>query len=193
MTLAEKIIALRTEHHLSQGELAEQMGVSRQSVSKWETGASTPDLEKVIHLADLFGVTVDELVKDKANPPQVETNITPAVTAPSAAHSTQKTIAVCLLILGGIAAIVGFAFLPPLVFLSIYLLFCSVICFAVKRYAGLVIAWCSFGGLFLISPYIFGIRIFSIIALVGLIATLVLTIWVIHQAKRNHKQTTLTD
>lgn len=64
MTLAERIFALRTQMGLSQEELAEQLGVSRQSVSKWETGQSVPDLDKLIKLADLFGVTLDELARD---------------------------------------------------------------------------------------------------------------------------------
>ena len=64
MTLAERIFALRTQRDLSQEELAEQLGVSRQSVSKWETGQSVPDLDKLIKLADLFGVTLDELARD---------------------------------------------------------------------------------------------------------------------------------
>lgn len=64
MTLAERIFALRTQRGLSQEELAEQLGVSRQSVSKWETGQSVPDLDKLIKLADLFGVTLDELARD---------------------------------------------------------------------------------------------------------------------------------
>lgn len=64
MTLAEKILHLRTAQNLSQGDLAECLDVSRQSVSKWETGQSVPDLEKIIRLADLFGVSVDELVRD---------------------------------------------------------------------------------------------------------------------------------
>lgn len=64
MTLAEGIFALRTQMGLSQEELAEQLGVSRQSVSKWETDQSVPDLDKLIKLADLFGVTLDELARD---------------------------------------------------------------------------------------------------------------------------------
>ncbi len=64
MTLSEKLLALRTEKGLSQEDLAEKLEVSRQSVSKWETGQSTPDLDKIIRLADLFGVTVDQLVRE---------------------------------------------------------------------------------------------------------------------------------
>lgn len=77
MTVSEKIYTLRTRLGLSQEELAEKLGVSRQSVSKWETGQSVPDLEKIIKLADLFGVSVDELVREeeRPQPPQPETKV----------------------------------------------------------------------------------------------------------------------
>lgn len=64
MTLAEKILSLRTGRGMSQDDLAEKLEVSRQSVSKWETAQSTPDLDKIIKLANLFGVTVDQLVRE---------------------------------------------------------------------------------------------------------------------------------
>lgn len=51
------------EQHLSQGELADLLDVSRQSVSKWETDASTPDLDKLVKLSGVFHVTLDELVQ----------------------------------------------------------------------------------------------------------------------------------
>lgn len=77
MTVSEKIYTLRTRLGLSQEELAEKLGVSRQSVSKWETGQSVPDLEKIIKLSDLFGVSVDELVREeeRPQPPQPETKV----------------------------------------------------------------------------------------------------------------------
>lgn len=65
MKLHEKIYRLRTEKKLSQGDLAEILNVSRQSVSKWETGASVPDLDKLVKMSDLFGVTLDDLVRDE--------------------------------------------------------------------------------------------------------------------------------
>lgn len=68
MTLGEKILSLRTARDMSQDDLAEKLEVSRQSVSKWETGQSTPDLDKIIKLADLFGVGVDELVREGERP-----------------------------------------------------------------------------------------------------------------------------
>lgn len=64
MILSEKITALRKQMGWSQEELAEQLSISRQSVSKWELGASIPDLEKIIRMSELFGVSTDYLLKD---------------------------------------------------------------------------------------------------------------------------------
>ena len=64
MILADKIMNLRKKSGWSQEELAEQLNVSRQSVSKWESGASIPDLERIISMSKLFGVSTDYLLKD---------------------------------------------------------------------------------------------------------------------------------
>ena len=64
MILAEKIIKLRKQEGWSQEELAMKLGISRQSVSKWESTASIPDLDKIIKLSELFGVSTDYLLKD---------------------------------------------------------------------------------------------------------------------------------
>ena len=63
MKLGNNIYLLRQRKGLSQGDLAEALEVSRQSVSKWETGGATPDLDKLLALCDLFGITLDELVR----------------------------------------------------------------------------------------------------------------------------------
>ena len=59
---AENLVALRKVHAMSQEELAERIGVSRQTLSKYETGESLPDIEKCKVLADVFGITVDDLI-----------------------------------------------------------------------------------------------------------------------------------
>lgn len=63
MTLGEKISKLRTTNKMSQGDLAEKLNVSRQSISKWETNASVPELDKLVQLSDLFGLSLDDLVR----------------------------------------------------------------------------------------------------------------------------------
>lgn len=64
MILADKLIQLRKKSGLSQEELAEKMNVSRQAVSKWEGAQSIPDLDKILQLSELYGVTTDYLLKD---------------------------------------------------------------------------------------------------------------------------------
>ena len=59
---ADNLVDLRKYHAMSQEELAEKIGVSRQTLSKYETGESLPDIEKCKALADVFGITVDDLI-----------------------------------------------------------------------------------------------------------------------------------
>lgn len=86
MSLGERIYKLRTEKNLSQDALAEMLEVSRQSVSKWENNNTVPDLEKLLKLSEIFGISLDELMKGektvydahkgietaKAEPPKTE-------------------------------------------------------------------------------------------------------------------------
>jgi len=65
MKLNEKIVFYRKRMGLSQEAMAEKLGVSRQAVSKWELGDASPELEKLIALSELFGVSIDSLVKEE--------------------------------------------------------------------------------------------------------------------------------
>lgn len=65
MTIGEKILHLRTASKMSQEQLAEKVSVSRQSVSKWEMDQALPQIDKVLQLCELFGVTADELLQNK--------------------------------------------------------------------------------------------------------------------------------
>ncbi len=67
MSFADNLIELRKYHDLSQEELAEKIGVSRQTLSKYETGESLPDIEKSKILADAFGVSIDDLISYDKN------------------------------------------------------------------------------------------------------------------------------
>lgn len=63
--LAQQIKKLRTGQNLSQDDLAEKLYISRQAVSKWENGEATPDIDKLVQLAEIFGVSLDYLVLGK--------------------------------------------------------------------------------------------------------------------------------
>ena len=75
MVLADKIMELRKRNGWSQEELAERLGVSRQAVSKWEGATSMPDMDKVVKMSEIFGVSTDYLLKDAA--PPVEGEVAP--------------------------------------------------------------------------------------------------------------------
>ncbi len=64
----ENLISLRKLNHMSQEELAEKLGISRQTLSKYETGESVPDIERSKAIADAFGVSLDELVNYESGP-----------------------------------------------------------------------------------------------------------------------------
>ena len=72
MTLSEKLQTLRKAAGLSQEALAEQLGVTRQAVSKWETGEGKPDIDNLLPLAKLLHTTVDYLLDDTADAPRAE-------------------------------------------------------------------------------------------------------------------------
>ncbi|MBR5682567.1 MAG: helix-turn-helix transcriptional regulator [Ruminococcus sp.] len=69
MEFNNKLYELRKQKGFSQEELANRLNVSRQTVSKWEVGDSTPDMEKLIAISDLFGISLDELVLNKTPEP----------------------------------------------------------------------------------------------------------------------------
>lgn len=82
MILADKIMMLRKKNGWSQEELASQLSVSRQSVSKWESAQSVPELEKILTMSRLFGVTTDYLLKDTMEEeeyPQIEEEAFPTM------------------------------------------------------------------------------------------------------------------
>ena len=79
MNLSDNLKKLRKENNLSQEELADKLNVSRQSVSKWESGSAYPEMDKMIQLCKIFNVNIDELlnqdIKEVKNNKQVKNNI----------------------------------------------------------------------------------------------------------------------
>lgn len=71
MNLGESIYKNRVRCHLSQGDMADALEVSRQSVSKWENNAAVPELDKLIRMSTIFDITLDELVFDRKMPETV--------------------------------------------------------------------------------------------------------------------------
>ena len=89
MDFNNKLYELRKQKGLSQEELANRLNVSRQTISKWEIGDSTPDMEKLIAISDLFDISLDELVHGKAPEPEAAP-AAPIQTAGAAMYSDIK-------------------------------------------------------------------------------------------------------
>ena len=104
--LGEKLYHLRRARGMSQEQLAEKIGVSRQTISKWEGGLSTPDLEKLIALADCFEITLDGLVREDVLPtpepekPKMQTHR-------EADDRIQRLTGFVLLLLGAIGLVIA--------------------------------------------------------------------------------------
>lgn len=154
MSLGQTISRLRTERRLTQDDLADRLEVSRQSVSKWETDASVPELEKLVRMADLFGVSLDELVRGKIEAPAKPADQSePSAPEHANKKARPRNIPLGRLVLGGVLLVVGvlgvlllllFAGLDGLLFGLMFLsplLLCGIICLNVRRRAGLWCAW----------------------------------------------------
>ena len=76
MTIGQKITQMRIAKGISQELLAEEISVSRQSVSKWEIGEAIPQIDKILMLCDFFGITADDLLRDTV---EIETKVQPKV------------------------------------------------------------------------------------------------------------------
>lgn len=109
MSLHETIYTLRTQRGMSQLELAEALDVSRQSISKWETGAAVPELDKLVKLSDVFGITLDELVRGTAQPGETKEEkgeeSQPTVIVQRQGMETHRIIALAVLCTGVLGAL----------------------------------------------------------------------------------------
>lgn len=166
MSIGTKIFELRTSKNLSQGDLADILDVSRQSVSKWETDASIPDLDKLIKLCDLFDVSLDELTcrKAEANTQNSSISVIPPKEIPM---TQQKIIGYILLSVSLLAAILIWVFAErpedldmPIPIITVALA-CSLICLFVKEKAGYWCGWAVAAPIVVLSPHFVGFPILT--------------------------------
>ena len=160
MNLGENIYRLRSEHNMSQGDLADALEVSRQSVSKWENNSAVPELDKLVKMAHIFGITLDEMVSGKADssihtPPNEPQQ-------PSRRLTNTQILGIVLLIFGGLCFIVFTVvgiFVGGLLLglaISIPFLLCGLICLLCKKNIGLKCAWAVYLPLWLILTVLMG-------------------------------------
>lgn len=149
MSLGENIYRLRTEKNMSQGDLGAALDVSRQSISKWETDGAVPELDKLMKLAELFGVTLDELVTGKApDRPEPQKIIVERQGMPGRMVAGVVLLCMAFLVLLAFTAVhvfeLGVLFGMPFVV-------CGMICLLVERHPGL---WCAWALFLLVDGYL---------------------------------------
>ena len=157
MSLGKNISALRAARGMKQDELAAALGVSRQSVSKWETDASVPELDKLVQLAGLFGVTLDELVGRE--PPSPEA---PPAAATASRPSARVIAGAALLGAGLLWTLLYLALWSALPLLGLYLVLCGALCLLIKRRPGLVIGWLTMALLIPFTRSFTSVRMFGV-------------------------------
>ncbi len=165
MSIGKRIFEQRTAHNLSQEELAERLAVSRQSVSKWETDAAVPDLDKLIKLCDIFDVTLDEL-SGRANYKESPVLSTAIPTENKQPTMHQKTIGYILLAVSLIAGILVLllaeaddgGILSGLIAATVFC--CSLVCLIAKKHAGYWCAWIAFAPIVMLTPFVVGLAVY---------------------------------
>ncbi len=167
-TLGKRIAELRHAKGYSQEYVAEEVGVSRQAVSKWEQDLSAPDTYNLIVLSRLFGVSVDYLATGTLPPPPV----LPAPPAPSQTPaqpartvqdgSTQRTVGFILLGSGIGGVLIGWFLSYMLAMVGGLLILGGVLCLTVRRFIGLVLLWTYWIIGFLLISILTAINLFSV-------------------------------
>ena len=141
MSIEENIYKLRKKNNLSQGDLALKMDVSRQSISKWETGLSVPDLKNIIKLSEIFDITVDEIVKDKNINESKKENDELEDNNKSVERQRNKTLGSIFMAVGALISIMSIFTVPGGVLIGVPIFIFGIEIILIKRNIKLVIAW----------------------------------------------------
>ena len=125
MEFHNRLYTLRKQKGLSQEELANRINVSRQTISKWEIGDSTPDMEKLIALGDLFEVSLDELVLGKgmtersplSNKSEIIDELQERILTEDNKKKAKKGLKTAAIVMG---IVVGIDFISMIIYLLLY-------------------------------------------------------------------------
>lgn len=207
MSIGQRISELRKQRAYSQEYVAEQLGVSRQAVSKWETDLSVPDTNNLIGLSELLGVSVEYLATGrKSEPvpqvtPDVRIEYVPVPQKP--VLGLQKIVGLIFLTVGLLSLLLGM-WMESILFLGVgaVLLVTGIIFIAVRRYAWLVLLWTLliltfFGVCFMTTGNVFAVFnpeyyrgginlniLFSLLFYVVFIAFGILTVFIVRREKK---------
>lgn len=165
MSIGTKIYELRTAKNLSQGELADKLDVSRQSVSKWETDMAVPDIDKLIKICDVFEISLDELTGR-----EVQTKIedsTLKIKSPTAAQRVIGYILFTLSIICGLITMLfgtneaDFIIMLPI---ALAMLICGLLCIFLGKKAFYWSIWTALAPITILTPHIVSLSMVSMLS-----------------------------
>lgn len=196
MDLGKNIYEFRISKNLSQGDLAELLDVSRQSVSKWETETAIPDLDKLMKMCDVFDVTLDELTgripcaKDEVGKVTISERTSAFTTAKIVGYILLATTLFASILLFVLAKDIEDFYIPLPILFSVFV--CSMICLCVKNNIGYWCTWAILAPFCLLSVHVVGFPILSMIGCTQIIVYIVMTIvavklfknYTVHTGKR---------
>lgn len=176
MSIGNNIYKLRTSKNLSQGELADRLDVSRQSVSKWETDAAVPDLDKLMKLCDVFEVSLDEITgRETHKQEHIETT-----KSETKSSSAQKIIGYILfafsLLLGLLVLLFGHNEGDCIILLPIALsiMVCGLLCLFAGKKAFYWCIWNLLAPLAILTPHMIGLAFLQSLSIAMLIVFVIM-------------------
>lgn len=150
MNLGENIYRLRTQKNMSQGDLADALGVSRQSVSKWENNSAVPELDKLDKMSQLFHITLDELIRGERTAKE-EPAAPSTVYVPIRTPMPKNRLLGIILLICGLAFFIGFGILSCFIGITMLgivvgfpLVLNGIICLAVDRHTLFTACWVNY-------------------------------------------------
>lgn len=168
MSIGNNIYKLRTAKNLSQGELADQLDVSRQSVSKWETDSAVPDLDKLMKLCDVFEVSLDEITGREIRK-QEHNEIIKYETKSSSAQKIIGYILFAFFLLLGVALLIfghnpdDYIILLPV---ALSIMVCSLLCLFAGNKAFYWCMWVIFAPITVLTPQLVGFPVLSVLTII---------------------------
>ena len=130
MNIGERLLELRKQKGLSQEEVADQVGVTRQTVSKWEVGESKPDFDKIIPLCDLFSITTEELLRGEKRKEEQQVSKEEVYDRRKIKRKTAMILSISIFLyflsISWIVLASSFEFMSDEFMVSIFLLICAI-------------------------------------------------------------------
>ena len=162
MSIGTKIYELRTAKNLSQGDLADKLDVSRQSVSKWETDMAVPDLDKLIKICDVFEISLDELAGRQVKT-ECDENANKSKTPTTAQRIVGYILFTLSIICGLITIMFGTNEADFLIMLPIALamLICGLLCIFLGKNAFYWSIWTALAPITILTPHIVAMSMVS--------------------------------